>query len=250
MLQQAAALLAAGLPLSAAALPPPICGDAPPPAAPGPDQPPLVHTWLLDGPRDAPSPDCSGLRSHDLELLVRVVGSWRAPGGLDDQLTRVGAVSSQTGMLYWSFSDERRQVLVKAAYAVDGAEQRRRRADFSAAELRRAGECLYLEADNRSSSPVLYGLTLLQATPRAFTVRVENLDEIRTMGLLLVAPREMQWLLTVEQLGPGLWGYRSLQGLRALRLGFNAQHRRSNLSRSVAMFDHLTGRQTDVAPYR
>jgi hypothetical protein len=33
-------------------------------------------------------------------------------------------------------------------------------------------------------------------------------------------------------------------------MGGAEQHRLSNLARSVAMFDHLAGRQTDIEPYR
>lgn len=228
----------------------PLCGVAPPPACPGPDQPPLVHSWLLDGRRDGPAPDCSGLRHRDVELLVRVVGSYKAPGELDQQLARLGTVSAQAGMTYWSFTDQRRQVLIRESVAIDNLVSRQRRADFSVAELRSGAECVFLQTDNRSGKPVPYGMAVLQATPQAFTLRIENLTDIRMMGLLLVAPREMQWVVTIDRQGPGLWGWRSLLGLQRLRLGRDEQHRLSNLARCVAYFDQMAGRHTDVEPYR
>lgn len=241
----------AGLHRPAEAAPPaPLCGDGAPPAWPAADQPPLVQTWLLDGRRDGASPDCTGLRMPDVELLVRVTGSYLAPGGLDDQLARVGAVSGQTGLQYWSFTDGRRQVLIRESLAVESLANPQRRADYSAAELRRGAECVFLQTDNRSAKPVPYGMVLLKATAQAFTVRVENLGDIRMMGLLLVAPREMQWIATVERLGPGHWGYRSLMGQRRLRMGRDEQHRLSNLARCVAVFDHLAGRSSEVEHYR
>lgn len=227
-----------------------LCGDGAPPACPGADQPPLVHSWLLDGRRDGPSPDCSGLRSRDVELLVRVVGSYKAPGELDQQLARLGMVSAQAGMSYWSFTEKRRQVLIRESVAVDNLANRQRRADFSVAELRSGAECVFLQTDNRAGKPVPYGLVLLQSTPQAFTVRIENLAEIRMMGLLLVAPREMQWVATVDRQGPGLWGWRSLLGLQRLRLGRDEQHRLSNLARCVAYFDQMAGRHTEIEQYR
>lgn len=233
-----------------AASPVPLCGDSPPPACPGADQPPLVHSWLLNGHRDGPSPDCSGLRRRDVELLVRVVGSYKAPGELDRQLARQGAVSGQAGMTYWSFTDKRRQVLIRESFAVDSLANPQRRADFSLAELRSGAECVFLQTDNRAGKPVPYGLTLLQATPQAFTVRIENLVDIRMMGLLLVAAREMQWVATLDRQGPGLWGWRSLLGLQRLRLGRDEQHRLSNLARCVAYFDQMAGRFTEVEQYR
>lgn len=227
-----------------------LCGNAPPPPYPGVDQWPTVQSWLLEGRDDGPQPDCTGLPSRDVEMLVRVTGSWRAPGTLDDRLARLGAVSTQTGMSYWSFTDRRRQVLIRESQAVSSLAQRQRRGDFSPAELRSGAECVFVQTDNRTSTPVPYGMQLLKATPQAFTVRVESLGDIRMLGLLLVAEHEMQWLLTVERLGHGHWGYRSLLGLSRLRLGGNEQHRLSNLSRSLAVFDFLTGRQTEVERYR
>lgn len=60
----------------------------------------------------------------------------------------------------------------------------------------------------------------------------------------------MQWTVALEPLGAGVWGYRSLQGIGHLGIGGAEQHRLSNLSRCVAMFDHFAGRQTDVEAYR
>ena len=93
-------------------------------------------------------------------------------------------------------------------------------------------------------------MAVLQATPQAFTLRIENLADIRMMGLLLVAPREMQWVVSIDRQAPGLWGWRSLLGLQRLRLGRDEQHRLSNLARCVAYFDQMAGRHTDVEPYR
>ena len=56
--------------------------------------------------------------------------------------------------------------------------------------------------------------------------------------------------MSVQRLGAGLWGYRSLLGLRRLRMGRAGQHRLSNLSRALAMFDLWAGRQTDAERYR
>ena len=227
-----------------------ICGDAAAPPPPAADQPPLVQSWLLDGRRDGPLPACSDLRSRDFELLLRVSGSYKAAGGLDQQLARLGAVSAQTGLTYWSFSDRRRQLLVLDSLAVDNLEHRQRRADFSAAELRSGAELFYLQTDNRSSKPVAFGMMMLRASAQSVTVRMENLADIHMFGLLVMAPRDMQMVLTLRQQAPGLWTYRSLTGVRRLRLASDEQHRLSNLSRSVAMFEHMAGRYSPVEQYR
>ena len=227
-----------------------LCGAAPPPAYPPADKPALVQSWLQDGHQDGPLPDCRGLRDQDFELLVRLTGSYASPGDLDAQLARVGAVSLLKGATYWSFSDRKRLVLFHEAFAVDAAGSLRPRADFSAAELRSGAELHFVHSDNRSSKLSPYSLRLVQATPEGFQVQVENTTDMRYLGLVLVAVREMQWSFSIERLGPGRWGYRSLLGMRHLHLGRAEQHRLSNLSRSVAMFDLLAGRHTEIEQYR
>ena len=235
---------------TAAAASPSLCGAAPPPAYPPPDKPAVVQSWLQDGHQDGPLPDCRGLRDQDFELLVRLTGSYAAPGDLDAQLARVGAVSLLKGATYWSFSDRKRLVLFQEAFAVDAAGSMRPRADFSAAELRSGAELHFVHSDNRSSKLSPYSLRLVQATPEGFQVQVENTTDMRYLGLVLVALREMQWSFSIERLGAGRWGYRSLLGMRHLHLGRAEQHRLSNLSRSVAMFDLLAGRHTEIEQYR
>ena len=242
--------LAMALPLGAAAAAAPLCGAAPPPAYPPADKPALVQSWLQDGRHDGPTPDCRGLRDRDFELLVRLTGSYAAPGDLDTQLARVGAVSQLKGATYWSFSDRKRLVLFHEAFAVEAAGSLRPRADFSAAELRSGAELHFVHSDNRSAKLSPYSLRLVQATADAFQVQIENTADLRYLGLLLTASHEMQWSVSIERLGAGRWGYRSLLGLRNLHLGRAEQHRLSDLARCVAMFDLLAGRQTDIEPYR
>ncbi len=229
---------------------PALCGTAPPPAYPGVDRPAVVQSWLLDGRQDGPPPDCHGLRDRDFELLVRLKASYAATGDLDAQLARFGAVSSLKGATYWSFTDRKRLVLFREAYAVTQPGSTQPRADFSAAELRSGAELHFMHSDNRLGNLASYSLRLTQVSANSFQVQFENVSDLRYLGLMLVARRELQWSVAVERLGPGRWGYRSLLGLRHLHLGQAEQHRLSNLSRSVAMFDLLAGRQTDVEGYR
>ena len=229
---------------------PPLCGSAPPPAYPAADKPALVQSWLLDGRQDGPLPDCHGLGARDFELLVRLTASYAAPGDLEAQLSHFGAVSRLKGATYWSYSDRKRLVLFREAYAVDHPGTLKPRADYSAAELRSGTELYFAHSDNRSSSLSPYSLRLVQSSADAFQVQIENVTDLRYLGMMLVAHHEMQWAVAIERLGAGRWGYRSLLGMRHLHLGRAEQHRLSNLARSVVMFDLLAGRQTDIEVYR
>ena len=227
-----------------------LCGTAPAPAYPAPDKPALVESWVLDGRRDGAMPDCSVLHGREFELLVRVTASFNGPADIDGLLERLGAVSALKGATYWSFTDRKRQVLFTQAYAVHRPGSTQPRPDYSASELRAGNELPFVHNDNRSTHLSAYGMRLLKATPDMLQLQVENLGDMRTLGLLLVAARETQWSVTIERLGPGRWGYRSLLSQRRLRMGRNEQHRLSNLARGVAMFDLLAGRQTEIEAYR
>jgi hypothetical protein len=237
--------------LAAGGGPPLVCGQAPPPAFPPPDKPPIVQSWLQDGRQDGPLlPDCGHLRGREFELLVRVTASFNAPGEAADMLLRMGAVSSMKGMTYWSFSDRRRQLLVRESFAVEGPTSTKPRADFTLAELRSGALLHYLQSDNRTSALVPYSLKVLLSGNDGFTLRIENLADVRFMGVTFVPARAMQWVVTIERLGPERWGYRSLLGVQQLGFGSAEKYRLSNLSRSVAIFDLLSGRQTEIESMR
>lgn len=227
-----------------------ICGQAPAPAYPASDRAPLVHCWLAEGRQDGPAPDCTGLRGREPELLVRVIGSYAAAGDLAGQLLRLGAVSALKGMGYWSFSDRKRMQLINEAYAVDSPVQLRPRPDFSLVELQRGDELYFVQRDNRSSALVPYGLRLLSTGPDTALLRVENVGVIKMMGLTLMAPRDVQWALTLERLPAGRFGYRSLLAVQRLRIGAADKHRQSNLARAVAMFDLMAQQVTEVESLR
>lgn len=227
-----------------------LCGTAQAPGYPAHDKPPIVQTWLMEGHRDGPTPDCSALQGREFELLVRLTASLAAPPDVDLMLARLGAVSAMKGATYWSFTDHKRLALFKEAYAVDSATNLQARADFSAQELRQGQELHYVHSDNRSSKLMPYGMRLVKATADSLQLHIENLGELRMLGMLMLAPRETQWSVTLERLGAGRWGYRSLLAQRRLRMGRNEQHRLSNLARGVAMFDLLAGRLTEIEAYR
>lgn len=242
---------AAPLPLRAwGADPVPQCGKAPPPAYPPVDRPPLLQCWVDGLRQDGPPPDCSPLRQQDHVLLVRLTASYVAAGGLDEQLGRIGAVSMLKGMPYWSFTDRQRQTLIRDAFAVEAPDSVKPRPDFSQAELRRSQDVFFVHSDNRSSALVPFVMRLTQQGADSFSLRVENVGDVRFMGLTVVAAREMQWGVSIEHLGGNRYGYRSLLGLRKLRMGSADKHRLSNLARVVAMFDLLSGRVTEIESYR
>lgn len=242
---------AAPLPLRAwGADPVPQCGKAAPPAYPPVDKPPLIQCWVDGLRQDGPLPDCSPLRQQDAVLVIRLTASYVAPGTLDDQLARVGAVSVLKGMPYWSFTDKQRQPLIREAYAIESAESMKPRADFSVGELKRGQDVFFAHSDNRSSALVPFVMRLTQQDATGFALRVESLGDIKFMGFTVLAAHEIQWGVRIDHLGGNRFGYRSLLGVRKLRMGSADKHRQSNLARAAAMFDLLSGRVTEIESYR
>ncbi|MBP6902011.1 MAG: hypothetical protein KBC73_18080 [Burkholderiaceae bacterium] len=228
----------------------PQCGSAPPPAFPPVDRPPLLQCWIDADRQDGPRPDCSLLRQTDHGLLIRLTASAVLPGGLDEQLARFGAVSQLKGLPYWSYTDRKRQVLIRDSYAVETPGSTTPRPDYTLADLQRGRDLFFVHSDNRSSALVPYAIRLVHQDADRVHLRIENHGDIRFMGLSVVAPGEMQWGVMLERLGGTRYGYRSLLGLKKLRYGTADKHRLSNLARVVAMFDLWSGRQTDIEPFR
>lgn len=242
------ALLIAGAPGGAVATP--LCPEAAlagdPAAAgfPALGAAPVVSTWSrAEAAAAASSPQglsCTGLRTHDAALLVSVAAHWRSDASAETLLARVGAVSRFKGITYWSHTDQRREVLITDAAAVEGPASRRRRADFSLAELSSGQPLYFVQRDNRSNREVLYRLQMLRVSAQGWAVSLENVDPIRRVLLTLAAPGEVQTVITLQQLAPGEWGCRSFTGVRTLGPGPADRYRAAYINRAVAMVEHLT----------
>lgn len=233
--------LAAALAVVAAQAAPLACGAAALAPYPAAGAAPTVQTWT-DTVAEAgasPRPDCTGLRSREFVLLVAVSGRFAHAGPADALLARVGAVSATKGMTYWSQTDQRREVLITDAAAVDGPETLKRRADFSPAELRTGQPLYFVQHDNRATNDVPYQLRLRAASALGWSVTYENVGPIKAYLLTLFGPGDVQSVITLEQLAPGQWGYRSLTGIRQVSIGQVDRYRASYANRAVAMFEHL-----------
>ncbi|WP_374594854.1 DUF6675 family protein [Aquabacterium sp.] len=217
------------------------CGTAAPAPYPAAVAAPTVQTWTGASPESGgpPRPDCTGLRSREFVLLVAVSGRFAHAGSADALLARVGAVSATKGMTYWSQTDQRREVLITDAAAIDGPETLKRRADFSPAELRTGQPLYFVQHDNRATNDVPYQLRLRAASATGWSVTYENAGPIKAYLLTLFGPGDVQSVITLEQLEPGQWGYRSLTGIRQVGIGSVDRYRASYVNRAVAMFEHL-----------
>jgi len=123
------------------------CGSAPGPAYPAVDQPALVHSWLLDGHQDGPRPDCTGLRTREFELLVRVTASFSsaldATGLLGAHGCGVGAQGHAVLVVHREEAAGVDPRVLRDRQAGDDDA----RADYSPAELRSGAELYFAQSD-------------------------------------------------------------------------------------------------------
>jgi hypothetical protein len=123
--------------VGAAEPPVPPCAGSPQPAWTSVDAPPAVVIWhpedLPNGWQPAP---CSGLKVADAAVLVGLAGSFREPGGLAAILRRLGAVSQQVGIRYWSTRRQAWRPMLEDAAALTAPDAAARRADFEPREFR------------------------------------------------------------------------------------------------------------------
>lgn len=238
-IQRFSAALAAALFLSAEAHAAALCGSAPRTPIPAAGAQPVVATWVSTQASTSPAPDCTGLRARDFVLVTSVTARMAEAASADALLARMGAVSIMKGMTYWSEKDQRREVLITDAAAVTAAGSATRRADFSVSELK-AGQTVYFaQHDNRASNEVGYSMRVVQATPTGWMVAIENTTPVKLYLVTLFEPGDIQTVISVEQLAPGQWGYRSLTGIRKVGVGSVESYRGSYANRAVAMFEHI-----------
>src|SRR5213078_1368912 len=107
------------------------------------------------------APACLGWSDSRYKFVIAIAGRIEAADAASVR-SRLGAVSSSRGMLYWSVTESAWRELIKDAAALSDA-QGGRRDDFTSAELREGATLHFVEQDNRSEGPVTYAMHVLQS---------------------------------------------------------------------------------------
>lgn len=227
----------------------PPCGAAPLPAYAPPSAPPNVGIWRKQGAAvDWAFPACSGYRPRSFRLLVALAGSFRHEGSAGELLGRFGRISELRRIRYWSVSDGEWRTLVDDASALAEPDPRRRRRDFSEAELRAPGAVYFEQVESRLSSSAVYRMRVLEFAPDRVVIETENVTSVRVVFLPVAAPGETRSIQFLTRIGPGLWGYYSLS-LSAQEPGLFVSVRDASLiNRVAAIYRHFVGIPTDREP--
>jgi len=193
-------------------------------------------------------PACTGWTAPGAKVLVGLAASFRDEGGVDELAARLGAVSRLREIRYWSVTDKAWRPLVTDAAAVYGPDDRRRRGDFTAAEMAQGNDLYFVQHDSRSMGEVLYRMRVLEKSGRRLVVKVENASPIRFLALTLFGANALQTITFVEHRGPGVWGYYNLSRSAKTASWFAGGHQESYVNRAVALYRHFAGIPTDENP--
>lgn len=189
---------------------------------------------------------CAAWIAARSNMIVALAGRFGYPGTADDLLMRFADVSAFRGIRYWSVTDGRWETLIADAGALDGPDRKKRRADFSLADMKSGRDLYFAQRDNRSSGMVVYRMRVREVGRDRFVIAVENASTVWLFLLPLFDPGDLRSLYFVERLSPGAWGFYSLSGFREGALSGGGKG--SYINRAVALFRHFGGIPTDQDP--
>lgn len=213
------------------------------PAFPEADAPPIVRVWT---PRDLGAgwqpPACTGWKPADFQFIISLAGRFPSDRTRDALLGGFGAVSDLVKVRYWSVTDKNWRNLFDSATALETPDLKKRRADFTPAELTSGRDLYFAEKDSRSLRPVIYRMRVSGLGPDRFLVEMENVTPVRFYLLTLFQPGALQSVFTLERHSPTEWDYYGLVRT-GTGLALFAQSSESYVNRALGLFYHYSGVQ-------
>ena len=228
--------------------PQPPCGEDPVPPYPGLDHSPVVTFWSeSDFGRDWRPPACIGWTGVGFSTLITTAARIRYPAGSEGLLRHIGAISTLTGMRYWSTTHKNWQTLILNAHALAGPRAAQRRQDFEPNELGE-GKMLYLEQTDNLAGKAIFSMRIIKASEDRIVIQVENVTSMHYYLVTLFSPGEMQSVYFLDRESDNVWRYYSMvrSGRNASRL--TTGHEASSINRAVAFYRFLAGIPTDQEP--
>jgi len=175
-------------------------------------------------------------------MLIMVNGLVRHAGPAAGLMERFGAVSSLAGLSYWSVRDHRFQALIMYAHAVEERGGDRKRPDYAVSEMRPGQALFFVEQDNRSSSQVVYKMTVRELSDDRLVVEMENTSAAHMWFLTMYGAGDLHSTYILERIADDLWSYYSLTGVHenALVRLQGEDREKSYVNRALALFSFIT----------
>jgi hypothetical protein len=223
-----------------ATLPRPPCDNGDPLPAYGEANEPAIQSWSK---LEWAAPACLAWSDSRFKFVIAIAGRIEASDAARVP-TRLGAVSTSRGLLYWSVTESAWRVLVKDAAALSSA-QGGRRDDFAPAELREGATLHFVEEDNRSEGPVTYAMHVLESKPGRVVVETENVTPIKALLVTLFPPATLRTAYIATRIDSHSWGFYVLSAATERASGLVSLARSSYENRARALFAHFAGVAVD-----
>ena len=211
---------------------------------------PDVAVWFDEPARTkAVLPDGLDWPIDKLTAVAETNGRFADPGGWNTVLRRIGAVSQQQQIRYWSQSRNRWRDLFADAAALSGPDPEMVRDDFTPDDLQ-PGRVLYLkQRPNGASQDAVLRLSIVERSPERLVINFENDDGAPFPVLLTVQASLTRLALVIEREPDGAFRYQSVMGadLNPGRL-LRDTASKSLIHRAVAMYRYVAGIPTDQEP--
>jgi hypothetical protein len=229
-------LLAIG-PAIAADGPRPPCSGDPVPAYAAPGAKPNWKSWSAVS-VDAP---CVANAQGTFDVVVALAGSFVEPGGPDRILERLGAVSSMTGIRYYSQSHGDSRQMIAKSVALRSPKVTDTGSDFAPAKMKSGEDLHYAQSDPVSGNLVVYRMRVAAPSPDSITVEVENVTPIRMLLITVFEPRALRTVHFLRQRPDGVWNYYLLTLVKG---SFAQRYSTSIENRALALFRYVAGQPT------
>jgi hypothetical protein len=177
---------------------------------------------------------------------VTIAGRFRHTGGGDALLDRAAAVSSLKGVRYWSKGKSQWQTFIEEAFALSSPAKAARRNDFTRAELT-GGPVHFLQEDN-TAGEVVYRLQVHEATPNRIVIGIDNVSTVRKFMMTILHPGDAQTLFFFDRESDDTWRAYAMMRISDKANGLATRSEGSSINRTVALYRHFTGIQTDKDP--
>jgi uncharacterized protein DUF6675 len=217
--------------------PVPPCGSGPLPAYAPVGQVPVPRVWRH---LDWQPPACLGAWPDSFRFVIAVSGRI-GKAHARELLARLGAVSGNKGVRYFSVTENAWRELIRDASALSDAIASHRRADFTADEVASGAPLYFVEEDNRSSEPVVYRMRALLASPDRIIVETANVTPISAMLVTLFPPESLVAAYMLSRLEGGEWGLYAISASTPQASGMVSLATASYINRAQALYGHLAG---------
>ncbi|HEX5279490.1 MAG TPA: DUF6675 family protein [Micropepsaceae bacterium] len=243
------AALAATAVISVQPRPPCAAADPVPGYAPLDAPPNIALSTARDTAASWNIPACTVWTQNSATLVVGLAGRFHSAADPAALLARIGAISSLTDVRYWSVTDKRWNAMFTRAFALDGRDPGKRRADFSADDLLSGRELNFLAADNRSGRDAVSSLRVTGDSNSTIVLETANATPLRWFLLSFAAPGNVQtWYFFTHETGDSWRFYSFTRVLYAARLFERIIPDASYINRAVAMFRYFSDVPTDRDP--